>query len=78
MKFVKPYFRLVIEGTEMKTTTGYLDTYGRSDFTKGASDTFVFRNLRNVHTIKCITLKTESDDAVLLDWIEISSGQKNS
>jgi hypothetical protein len=63
----------VIEGEEASTYTGYFDHTGLDDFREGAEDTFVFRNLKSVHGVKCITLKVRGSDALTLEWVRVES-----
>ena len=63
----------MIEGGEASTKTGYFEHARLDDFRKGALDTFVFRNLRGLHGVKCITLKAGGSDKLVLEWVKVES-----
>ena len=63
----------VIEGAEASTKTGYFKHARQNDFRRGTHDTFVFQNLKEVHGVKCITLKAGGGDCLILEWIKVES-----
>ena len=59
------------KGNKGSTTTGFLDNKEINDFERGAVDTFVLRNLKNVGSVGCVSIKVEGDDAWIFETITV-------
>ena len=59
------------KGKKGSTTTGFLDNKEINDFERGAVDTFVLHNLKNVGWVGCISITVEGDDAWLFETITV-------
>jgi len=62
-------------GNKGSATSGILDNKDINDFERGAVDTFILHDLKNVGNVGCIKVTVEEDDAWLFDTITVKRGK---